>query len=154
MAATLQLLERYKNFHEITSDYAAAKKLGVTRATVSKWRNGGTMDAATVAQIAQELGIDFDAALSEVQLERPISARDRAIWERFRARVPVALLAALAIGWGSGQSGEALASPEASPMRQLIHYAPLVARAFIAAIKTALRRRRLQWLRPLAIETA
>lgn len=144
MSATQQLLERYKQFHEIESDYAAAKRLGVTRATVSKWRNGGTMDAATIAQIAHDLRIDFDAALAEVSLERPVSERDRAIWERLRARVSVAILAAIA-AQGLMQQSDAEAAPQV--VRHAIHYAHVTITRRVGRLCSSLGHRMLSALR-------
>lgn len=96
MSATTDLLDRWKAVNEIESDYAAAKKLEVSRATISNWRNGGSMDTATVMLIARDLHIDERAALAHVNMDRPLTKRDRNIWSRYCARVCVAALASAA----------------------------------------------------------
>ena len=121
MSATLQLLDRYKDFHRLPSDYAAAKRLGIRQNTISKWRAGGTMDESTAVKIAQELAIDPMAVLAQVQLDRPLSTRDRAIWERYCARVLVAAMAAATFAL---PSRELTAAPLPHDVnRQSIHYA-------------------------------
>jgi hypothetical protein len=96
MSATLQLLARYKDFHKLPSDYQAAKRLGIRQNTISKWKAGGTMDDATALSIAQDLQIEPLAVLAQIHMDRPLTPRDRKIWERYCARVLVAALVALA----------------------------------------------------------
>lgn len=96
MSATLELLKRYKEFKELRSNYAAAKALGISESTISGWVAGGTMDQSTALQIAQEIGIEPLATMAQVQLERPLSPRERRIWGRYCARVFVAALATVA----------------------------------------------------------
>lgn len=114
MATTTQrLLDRIKEVFGVTSDYEAAKRLDVTRATVSRWRHGGTMDDATALKIALELGADPLEVLAEVRLDRKMSSRDRRIWEQFRGRLHAAALVALAAGitlWG--ETADASVTPQ------------------------------------------
>lgn len=98
MSATIQLLERFKDFHRLPSDYAAAKLLGIRQNTISKWRAGGSMDDATALKIAQELALDPLAVLAQIYTtDRQLTARDRAIWSRYCARVLVAAVATVAL---------------------------------------------------------
>lgn len=156
MSATTDLLDRWKDFQQLPSDYGAAKKLEVSRAAISNWRSGATMDEATVLRIARDLGIDELAALAQVALDRPLSARDRSIWERYRARVPVAILVAIAVTAPMSQ-------PVADSYRGVNHSTfdnlYIMRRLdwfqrFIAKLQFALRRCRIQWLRPLPTPAA
>lgn len=120
MSSTLQLLERFKDFHKLPSDYAAAKKLGIRQNTISKWKAGGTMDEPTALLIAQEIGAEPIATLAQIALDRPLTARDRRIWSRYCARVCLAAVATVAAAAPVMQS-EARAT--AGSISLSIHYA-------------------------------
>jgi transcriptional regulator with XRE-family HTH domain len=108
MSATVDLLNRYKDFHHLPSDYAAAKKLGLSRQAISNWRTGThTMDDATALLVAQDIGADPLATLAAVHLERQPAARERRIWERYCARIFVATLVTLAGAWGGPPHAQA-----------------------------------------------
>jgi transcriptional regulator with XRE-family HTH domain len=56
----LEWVEKIKTTHGIESDYAVAKMLGVSRFTVSGYRNrpGATFDEEIAFKVAEALGID------------------------------------------------------------------------------------------------
>lgn len=150
---TTRLLDRYKEVLGITSDYEAAKRLDVTRATISRWRKGFTMDDATALKIAEELGIAPPlAVLAEVNLDRRLSTRDRRIWERYRARVSVAALAALLAALQFPSATTSISPQTASEPFNNVYIMRRRVQRSIARIQTAFRRCRLQRLRPLAAQ--
>lgn len=53
-------IEKIKTTHGIESDYGVAKKLGVSRFTVSGYRNrpGATFDEEIAFKVAESLGVD------------------------------------------------------------------------------------------------
>ena len=92
-----ELLDRYGEVIGRNSNYAIAKKLGVSHQAVARWRNGRTgMDETTVMQIAEELNADPIAVLARVKLSRNPSDRDQRVWSRYAGRVLVALVSATA----------------------------------------------------------
>lgn len=90
-----QLLDRYKAALRLKSDYAVHKLLHVTRTTISRWRHGHSMDEASAVQIAEALKIPPMAVIAELRLQMDCSPHERAVWERYRARVFVAALVAV-----------------------------------------------------------
>lgn len=157
MTASSELLDRFKQVRGITSDYAAAKALEVTRAAVSQWRTGSRhMDDATVAFIARELRIDAAAAIAQVNLDKPLTKRERAIWETYCARVCVAALVALASTATPIQGRASQFLPDAGIVHvgQLIDYAHLTVSRFARAVhrwlETAFRAIGYQRLRAFA----
>lgn len=59
----------------ITSDYALAQHLGVSRQAVSQWQSGTHIPDLDVCwKIADELGIGHDTVIASVELERAIRA--------------------------------------------------------------------------------
>lgn len=103
MSATLELLERYKAAHGITSDNAAALSLGLKRQTVSGWRKlGKQAEAHVIARMARALGEDALRWLALVESERAHSEADRKTWvevaRRFGAIASVAAVALLVGG--------------------------------------------------------
>lgn len=138
MSATTDLLDSWKTAQGIESDYAAAKKLDVSRATISNWRAGGAMDTATIMLIAKDLRMDERAALAQVNLEKPLSTRDRAIWSRYCARVCVASMVTFALAATVSDRANATVKsvaefPQAElcHISQLIHYAHLMVRRYV-----------------------
>lgn len=156
MSATLQLLQRYKDFKGLRSNYAAAKALGISESTISGWVHGGTMDQAIALQIAQEIGSEPLATLAQVQLERPLSDRERRVWSRYCARVLVAALATLAAAAAVEHPAEAsYHAQKLSTFDNLYIMRRLDwVQRFIAQLNLALRRCRVQRLRPWASSMA
>lgn len=80
MEATLQLLEAVKRRHGISSDYALAKILGVSRQVLSSYRTGTTLGDDMAVKVAEQLGVDPAAVLAAVAAERTKSAAARRAW--------------------------------------------------------------------------
>jgi transcriptional regulator with XRE-family HTH domain len=70
----------------LTSDYALAKALGVTRASVSLLINGhSVMSNTTAARIAEILELPLQRVIADAELER---GSDGELWRRLREAAP------------------------------------------------------------------
>ncbi|HDR9314036.1 TPA: hypothetical protein QDB16_000475 [Burkholderia vietnamiensis] len=100
MKCTIEYLDAVKAKLDLPSDYAAAKHLHVTRAAVSRYRNGdGTFDDTTAVRAAEILGIDPMEIIAAMNVERARDDETRALWERLWGKVTgVTVAGALAIG--------------------------------------------------------
>jgi plasmid maintenance system antidote protein VapI len=90
---TVQLLDTLSASLGDASDYAVAKALGVTRATVSKWRTGvGAMSDETAIRAAKILNQDPSTLIlimAEDRARTPtVKAFYRQIADRLRAALP------------------------------------------------------------------
>lgn len=87
---TLQLVEALKTLLEVDSDYAIAKKLGVSHTALGKWRKGSTMDDNTALYCADLLGLDPLETLAGIQLERALNKGDNQLikfWSRYAPKI-------------------------------------------------------------------
>jgi hypothetical protein len=83
MPTTLDLLDRYKKAREITSDNACAADLGITRATVSRWRNQlGHPEADTVSIMCERIGEPVARWLPLIEAERARTPEAKKVWLR------------------------------------------------------------------------
>ena len=93
MKKTIELLNAYKNATGCKSDNAAAEKLGVQRATVSKWRNGiGHPEANTVEAMARAAGLSTAKWVPLIEAERARTQEARATWLRIAGTAATVLL--------------------------------------------------------------
>lgn len=119
MKSTIAFLNAVKARYDAPSDYAAAKILGVTHQTVSKWRVGkdfiGDSTALTVARL---LEIDPAYVIACAHAERAKKADERAVWVTIMERLGGAA-AALLLAFGLSTSpGPAEASQiHATPLQ-------------------------------------
>jgi transcriptional regulator with XRE-family HTH domain len=102
MKSTLQYLDELRAKLDLPSDYAVANLLGVTRAAVSKWRQGRTtFDDLTACRVADALGVDPMEIIAAANFERADNERARAVWQTMwgKAAGTIALsLTACAVG--------------------------------------------------------
>lgn len=80
-----ELIEAYKQSKGITSDNAAAKQLGLTRAAISMVKKGGGLGPEPAWIIAEELGMDPAEAIGICIVDRAERSGDvgkAAIWKR------------------------------------------------------------------------
>lgn len=71
MSYVTELMDKVKAAHNIPSDYALAKKLGVGRAAVSKWRlEKGIPEWDTVFQLADLLQLDDQKVVHAIIAEK------------------------------------------------------------------------------------
>ncbi len=69
--STAEWLDAVKSRHNIPSDYALAKRLGVTHNAISNYRNGvSSMDPYIAAQLAKLLNLDPLKAIATAEMER------------------------------------------------------------------------------------
>ncbi|EON15340.1 helix-turn-helix transcriptional regulator [Pandoraea sp. SD6-2] len=81
MKTTVDYLDAVKARLDLPSDYAAAKALGVTRAAVSRHRNGlSVFDEATAVRVAEILGIEPIEVISACKAEGSTDAHMREVW--------------------------------------------------------------------------
>ena len=93
MKKTIELLNAYENATGCKPDNAAAEKLGVQRATVSKWRNGiGHPEANTVEAMARAAGLSTAKWVPLIEAERARTQEARATWLRIAGTAATVLL--------------------------------------------------------------
>ncbi|MBN3734656.1 helix-turn-helix domain-containing protein [Burkholderia sp. Tr-20390] len=82
MKTTVQYLDALKKRLDLPSDYAAAQALGVTRAAVSRYRNGlSVFDESTAIRAAELLDLDPLEVIAACKAESAPDARVRRVWE-------------------------------------------------------------------------
>lgn len=92
---TCDYLDQVMRVKGITSDYALAKALGITRQTISGYRNKNTSLHDDVAiRLAELLDIEPGIVLIDMHAERSKTAEIRSVWERVSAGFPALLLQA------------------------------------------------------------
>lgn len=85
---TQEMLDAVKSRAGISSDYAAAQLLGVTRAQMSRYRNGKDYPGDDQAmKIADLLAIDAGFIVSCIHAERASTDTTRALWEGIARRL-------------------------------------------------------------------
>lgn len=85
MNYTQTMLDEYKKALKLRSDSALADALGVTRATVSRWRKGNGHPEPHVAwEIATAINRNPAEVLVSIEAERARSLEDAQVWVRVR----------------------------------------------------------------------
>lgn len=109
--------------YNITSDYALAKLLGITRSTMSLHKTGNVKSFGedTGFRIAELLDLDAGYVLSCLAAERSKDAKVKKVWERLAAltRVAVLLPAVLAVTILAG-------SPDVTAHATSVYYVKLL----------------------------
>ncbi|MBU3022865.1 XRE family transcriptional regulator [Aestuariibacter sp. A3R04] len=89
MNTTLDLIDTLKAAYNLPSDYAVAKKLGITRSAVSRYRSSGaTLDDWLAIEVAELLERDPLQTLACVKYERAIKMNDKRLcnfWKQYAA---------------------------------------------------------------------
>ncbi|UEP45627.1 DUF3693 domain-containing protein [Burkholderia sp. B21-005] len=94
MKTTLEYLDAVREKLDLPSDYAAAKHLHVTRAAVSRYRQGdATFDDTTALRVAAILDIDPMEVIAAVNAERARDDETRSLWETAWGKVTGATVA-------------------------------------------------------------
>lgn len=102
METTIQLYNRAKNAAGAKSDYEFAKRLGITRASVSKYVTGkATFDDERAGLIAQILEVDPGYVMACCHAERSKSEKMKGTWARIAA-----IMLAAAVPPSASASGE------------------------------------------------
>jgi transcriptional regulator with XRE-family HTH domain len=95
MEATIKLLDKYREARSLASDNACAQSLGVGRAAVSKWRNGGGHpDAESVEAMCKAINEPLRYWLPLIEAERARTPAARKVWLRL-AQAAAAFAAAV-----------------------------------------------------------
>lgn len=91
MKSTIQLLDDLKKKLEITSDYALAKHLELSRAQISKYRCGRDfLSEDTAMKVADMLHIERGIVLAWIAAERSRMPSARAAWVKLAAQLGTA----------------------------------------------------------------
>lgn len=95
MNYTQTMLDEYKKALKLRSDSALADTLGVTRATVSRWRKGhGHPEPAMAWEIASAIGRNPAEVMVSIEAERARSLADAQAWVRVRNMYIMSAIAA------------------------------------------------------------
>lgn len=93
---TLDFIDAVKRHRQISSDYACAQALGLTRAQLSNYRQGkGALGDETAVKVADMLGMDAGYVMACMHAERASNPEIRVRWEGVAARLQRAGLAAV-----------------------------------------------------------
>jgi len=83
MSSTIILLDKYKKACSLASDNACAVSLGITRSTVSLWRQGKSHpEADTVERMCEATNEPFARWLPLIEAERARTPSARKAWLR------------------------------------------------------------------------
>ena len=102
MSATYDLFTKWKAKKGFTSDNQGGNALGLSRASISQWKNGRNAEAHVIAVMAKDIGEDYAIWLAKVQAEKTTNEQDRKEWLRLVTRLSHAAAITLMIATGSG----------------------------------------------------
>lgn len=89
---TLEYLDAVKKRLGISSDYALAKRLGVTRSAVSKFQNGAVFGDDVAVTVAEILQIHPMEVISAANAERAKTPEQKARWVGLMEKFSVSFL--------------------------------------------------------------
>lgn len=108
MSQSYDLFCRWKHVKKIQSDNAGAIALGVTRATVSTWKQGKNAEIQYIEQMALDIGDSPETWCALVMAERSNSEAEKAAWARIAQKLAtVAMALCLAVGFSLPQKTQA-----------------------------------------------
>lgn len=89
MFKTIDLLNRVKAAYSLPSDYALAKKIGISKQAVSRYmKNGAVMDDKVAFTVSELLNLNPAQVVACMHVERAQNAHDEKLvnfWVRFAA---------------------------------------------------------------------
>lgn len=130
---TINYIEAAKRKLGITSDYAIAKELGMSKAAFSRYKTGGrVIDDYTAAKLAEVLGIEPIEVIAAANAEREKDSAKVAFWRRLATSGKAASLASMLI------LGGFLVEIGGVESLQSIHYANLLLYVILAAVVSVL----------------
>ena len=88
MSASYDLFCRWKHVQKIQSDNAGALALGVSRATVSLWKQGKNAEIHYIERMAVDIGDSPEMWSAVVMAERSNSEDEKAAWRRIAQNSP------------------------------------------------------------------
>jgi predicted transcriptional regulator len=96
MKTTIDYLDELRIKLQLPSDYAVAKALGCTRASVSRYRNGvGSFDDATAIKVADLLGLEPLEIIAAANFERAKDEHSQNVWASIWGKVAGAIVPSL-----------------------------------------------------------
>lgn len=115
---TIQLLDAIRERRNLPSDYATAAALGLTRAQISRYRQGKEAMGDEVAQRAAALlGLDPAVVVAQMHAQRASDPQTRSLWigiadrlERASSVAAVVLIALMGVTFTGGPDGGAFAA--------------------------------------------
>lgn len=111
MRTTIEYLDAISQRNGGISDYAIAKKLGITRSSVSNYRNHKSFfDDSTALEVAKLLEISPVDVLINIHTERAKKPAEKAAWESALQRLG-GVAAALLLGFGVSTAPETAPTP-------------------------------------------
>jgi len=96
-----ELIQRYKDAKGLTSDNAAAKELGITRAAISHIKNGGGFGLDTSWQVAETLGMKPAEVIAICELARAERSDKSEEIQTWRKRLQAVSHSAASLFFGS-----------------------------------------------------
>lgn len=85
MSFTILLIDAYKKELHLRSDSAMSEALGVSRATLSRWRKGyGHPEPALAWKIAEAIGENPAEVMVNIECERATNLENAQAWQRVR----------------------------------------------------------------------
>ncbi|WP_186082820.1 DUF3693 domain-containing protein [Burkholderia gladioli] len=122
MKTTVEYLDEVKARHDLPSDYAASKALGVTPSAISKYRLGRAyFDDLTALRVAELLDINPLEVIAAANADRARDTDTRKVWENVWGKatgaVATAVLAAGVITAAAPSTAKASETPQAASLR-------------------------------------
>lgn len=113
MSASYDLFCRWKHVQKIQSDNAGALALGVSRATVSLWKQGKNAEIHYIERMAVDIGDSPEMWSAVVMAERSNSEDEKAAWRRIAQKLATVVMAiCLFVGTALPRDAQAaIASP-------------------------------------------
>ncbi|WP_198422400.1 DUF3693 domain-containing protein [Stenotrophomonas pavanii] len=122
MSASYDLFCRWKHVQKIQSDNAGALALGVSRATVSLWKQGKNAEIHYIERMAVDIGDSPEMWSAVVMAERSNSEDEKAAWRRIAQKLATVVMA-LCLFVGAALPHDVQAMPQAGNALHDIHYA-------------------------------
>ncbi|QDI03440.1 hypothetical protein E4A48_06810 [Xanthomonas cerealis pv. cerealis] len=138
MSQSYDLFCRWKHVKKIQSDNAGGIALGVTRATISSWKQGKNAEIQYIEKMAMEIGDSPETWSALVMAERSNSEAEKAAWKRIAQKLAATVMGLmLFIGAALPDSAKASAI-QGLTETHAIHYAKLAISLAVVAGAVAL----------------
>ena len=123
MKTAIEFLDEIKARNNGLSDYAIAKRLGVTRSCISFYRTGRScFDDETAEKVAEELGVNPVYVMACAHAERAKVPSIKSHWMEAAERFAAALLLAICVTVTTTQHADAATFISKINALQTIHY--------------------------------
>lgn len=97
MSESYDLFCRWKYVKKIDSDNAGAIALGISRGTVSLWKQGKNAEIHLIEKMADDIGERKDLWAARVMAERSSSEQERGAWKRIAQQLATTTALALCV---------------------------------------------------------